>query len=251
MVIYFSGTGNSRYLAEMIAKITGDSIICANDYIKSGKKADFLSDTPYVFVCPIYAWQIPRVFERFIMDASFSGSDKAYFLPNFGASMGKAAFFIERLCTAKSMKCMGVYGIKMPENYIAMFKAPAPAEQEKLIAAAEKKIPKISQYIIQKKELPKSDSKASAGPIARSIAPFFYRFAVKDKAFKATDKCTGCGKCEKLCPMNNIKIKDGKPSYGGNCTHCMACICGCPFEAIEYGQKTVDKTRYYLKKSAL
>nr|WP_264291386.1 MULTISPECIES: hypothetical protein [unclassified Dorea] len=30
------------------------------------------------------------------------------------------------------------------------------------------------------------------------------------------------------------------------CTHCMACICYCPAEAIEYGKKSVGKPRYHL-----
>lgn len=44
--------------------------------------------------------------------------------------------------------------------------------------------------------------------------------------------------------MNNIQLIDGKPVWGKNCTHCMACICYCPQEAIEYGKKSVGKPRY-------
>mgnify|MGYP002728531920 CR=1 FL=1 len=62
----------------------------------------------------------------------------------------------------------------------------------------------------------------------------------------ANDKCIGCGKCAKMCPLNNIKLKNSKPVWGKNCTHCMACICLCPTEAIEYGKKSVGKPRYHL-----
>ena len=48
----------------------------------------------------------------------------------------------------------------------------------------------------------------------------------------------------KNCPTNNIVIQNGKPVWGNNCTHCMACICRCPAEAIEYGKKSVGKPRY-------
>ena len=60
------------------------------------------------------------------------------------------------------------------------------------------------------------------------------------------DKCVGCGKCAKMCPLNNIELKNSKPVWGKNCTHCMACICLCPTEAIEYGKKSVGKPRYHL-----
>ena len=47
--------------------------------------------------------------------------------------------------------------------------------------------------------------------------------------------------------MNNVTLKDGKPSWGKNCTHCMACICYCPKEAIEYGKKSVGQPRYHFE----
>ena len=43
-------------------------------------------------------------------------------------------------------------------------------------------------------------------------------------------------------------IKDNKPIWGKDCTHCMACICYCPVEAIEYGKKSVNKFRYNFDK---
>ena len=60
-----------------------------------------------------------------------------------------------------------------------------------------------------------------------------------------TNKCVGCGKCARLCPLNDISIVDGLPVWGKNCTHCMACICHCPTGAIEYGRKSLGKPRYH------
>ena len=78
------------------------------------------------------------------------------------------------------------------------------------------------------------------------VNPIFYKCFVKADAFTANDKCIGCGKCAKMCPLNNIELKNSKPVWGKNCTHCMACICLCPTEAIEYGKKSVGKPRYHL-----
>ena len=58
------------------------------------------------------------------------------------------------------------------------------------------------------------------------------------------DKCRGCGKCAEICPLGNISMNEGKVVWNGNCTHCMACICRCPAEAIEYGKKSPGKYRY-------
>ena len=79
------------------------------------------------------------------------------------------------------------------------------------------------------------------------VNPAFYRFFVKADAFRATDVCIGCGKCVELCPLNNIRLENGKPVWGKHCTHCMACICYCPKEAIEYGKKSKGKPRYHFE----
>ena len=60
--------------------------------------------------------------------------------------------------------------------------------------------------------------------------------------------CVSCGKCAQRCPLNNIRISDGKPVWNGNCTHCMACIGGCPTEAIEYKSASKGNRRYYIMK---
>ena len=59
-------------------------------------------------------------------------------------------------------------------------------------------------------------------------------------------RCIGCGKCAVLCPTKSIRIEGGRPVWGDGCTHCMACICRCPKQAIEYGRHTMGLRRYYL-----
>jgi ferredoxin len=57
------------------------------------------------------------------------------------------------------------------------------------------------------------------------------------------DKCTGCGDCVKVCPVEAIKLKDGKAVIdAGECIECDACIDECPAEAIIY-KKDLPKSR--------
>jgi len=79
------------------------------------------------------------------------------------------------------------------------------------------------------------------------VNPLFYKFFVKADAFTVSEACIGCGQCAKRCPMNNVTLKDGKPVWSKNCTHCMACICYCPVSAIEYGKKSVGQLRYHFE----
>lgn len=79
MILYFSGTGNSKYVAQKIGNITGDQVISMNERLKQGNTEPLRSDTPFVFVCPTYAWRMPRIVEDYISKVTFSGTKKDIF----------------------------------------------------------------------------------------------------------------------------------------------------------------------------
>lgn len=47
--------------------------------------------------------------------------------------------------------------------------------------------------------------------------------------------CSGCGLCEKRCPAGNIRMTGGYPHFGGRCTMCMGCAFHCPKDAVRPG----------------
>ena len=244
LVIYFSGTGNSRYAAQAIAGHLRDTLFCANDCIKRNIKADCTSDTPFIFVAPTYAWQIPRIFSDFIKNGRFTGNKKAYFIMSCGDDMGRPELFLEKLCADKNFYIMGVAAVVMPENYVALFDVTETSEADRLICLADNILKELAHEIAR--AIPFSREKYNLwGNIkSRVMNPLFYAIFVKAKGFWISEKCIGCGLCEISCPLNNIKLIDGKPIYGNECTHCMACICGCPTVAIEYKGRTAGKARY-------
>lgn len=247
MVIYFTGTGNSRFLARSLAAALEDELVSAPELIKKEKAGDFKSEKPWVFVCPTYGWQIPRTFRRFIMDSRFSGSLQAYFIINCGSETGNARKGIKELCTAKGFEFKGMAEIKMPENYIAVFSAPDKETAEKLLRIGERKVLRAAELIKDGKEL----KTKKAGPLGSFLSgPVnwgFYKFIIGDRKFYVTDKCVSCGQCAENCMVNNIRMENGRPVWQGNCIHCMACICRCPVQAIEYGKHSVGLRRYYLE----
>jgi len=66
-----------------------------------------------------------------------------------------------------------------------------------------------------------------------------------DVSFRTDDKCDGCGLCSGICPVNNIKMVDGVPSWQHHCERCMACLQWCPKEAIEFDKDSIGRKRYH------
>ena len=244
MVIYFSGTGNSRYAAKLIARRLGDELIDAGTYIKSGKTAVLSSERPWVFVCPTNAWRIPRIFEAFIRSGSFSVDKRAYFVMTCGDEIGAADERLRPLCEYKDFEYMGVAEIIMPENYVAMFAVPDRGEAAAIIERAEPVMERTAAVIASGERIPYAPPGFIDKVKTRVANPLFYALFVKSEKFRSTDACRGCGKCQAVCPTNCVKLAGGRPVWGEGCVHCMACISFCPKKAIEYGRASVGKPRY-------
>ena len=243
MIIYFTGTGNSEYVAKRIAEAVGDEVLNLFDKIKGKDYSAMTSEKPWVLAAPTYAWQMPNVVKEWLEKTKLEGNKDIYFVLTCGGSIGNAATYAKKYCKEHGMNFRGLTEVVMPENYIAMFSAPEKEEAIEIIKGSESKIGHIAEKINQGKDLETKTSLYGAvisGPINKG----FYLSSVNDKKYRVLDSCTGCGLCEKMCVLNNITLKDGKPVWGGNCTQCMACITGCPSEAIEYGNKSVGKPRY-------
>ena len=247
MILYFSGTGNSRYVAQRIAEALGDELLSMNDRIKTGDTSPVTSDERLVIVTPTYAWRIPRIVRDWLAETDFPCGAQAWFVMTCGSEIGNAAGYNRALSGEKKLRYMGTAQIIMPENYIAMFNAPQAEEARQIVAKAEPDIDCVISAIRSGQEfaMPRNNlyDRFMSGP----VNPIFYSSFVKANAFAASDDCTGCGQCARLCPTNNITIQNGKPVWGGDCTHCMACICRCPAEAIEYGKKSLGKPRYHFE----
>ena len=107
MVFYFSGTGNSRFVARNIARALGQEAIDITAYTKTMERPDFTETGVYVFVCPSYMSAPARAITDFVEWAAFPSGIKAYFIVTCAASMGITPRVASELCEKKNMEYMG------------------------------------------------------------------------------------------------------------------------------------------------
>ena len=137
MVLYFTGTGNSRHIAERIAHALGDEPVSLNDRIKAGDTTPLAVNDRLVLVTPTYAWRIPRIVEELLQQTELHGAKNIWFVMDCGSEIGNAAKYNRALCREKGVAYMGTAQIVMPENFIAMFNAPEVEEARQIVARAE------------------------------------------------------------------------------------------------------------------
>ena len=247
MIFCFSGTGNSRYIAGRMAAALQDEVIDLNAKIRACDHAPIQTGCDVILVTPTYAWRIPRIVSNWLSETELIGAERLWFVMDCGGEIGNAAKYNRRLAEQKRLRYMGTASIVMPENYIAMFSAPPAEEAEKIVEKAEPDISDVMARIKAGQVFSAPRNRLYDRFMSGPVNPIFYRFFVKADAFRVADTCIGCGQCVQKCPLNNVRLRDGKPVWGKECTHCMACIAYCPVAAIEYGKKSVGKPRYHFE----
>lgn len=221
MVLYFSATGNTEFIAKELAERKNDECVNLLERIKSQDFSPIHSEKPFVICAPVYVCEIPRFMTQYLKELSFTGSKDVYFILTSGGYCGPSGILLKKIFKAKKMICHGHAEFKMPRNYVASDDYPMleKPEVEERITNSYNQLQQVATDILAGNKLTAKD-------------------------FYVEEACMGCGKCEKLCPLNNIKLVDKKPVWGNQCTHCMACISNCPVNAIQYGNITQEKEPY-------
>lgn len=89
MVLYFTGTGNSRYLARRIAEGLEMLLYDLNACIKAGDTAPVQTGRDVVLVTPTYAWRIPRVVSEWLGKTELTGAECICYCPKEAIEYGE------------------------------------------------------------------------------------------------------------------------------------------------------------------
>ena len=243
MICYFSATGNSRWVAQQLADLTGDALCDMAACLKEGCLPALPEDTERVgLVFPVHSWYVPAPVLRFLTRLSVPASAYRYAVCTCGDDVGKG---MSRL--AEHFPLDAAWSVQMPNTYVPMFNLDAPGLARQKVEEARARLPRLAESIRKKEHAWEVCEGGCPWLKTYVVQPLFTHCYIGTRAFRADDACISCGLCEKNCPVSAIHLAEGRPVWSKACIHCMACLHGCPAKAIQYGKGTRKKGQYRLE----
>ena len=236
MIFYFTGTGNSLYVAREL-----DSQPISIPQILHKDNLTFTADSIGI-VCPIYGHEMPAMVKQFVRKATFQ-TDYLYVVLTYGKLHGGAAEIADKLLRDAGKKADYITTVLMVDNFLPAFDMSKQVELDKHV---DKQISAVRSAVQRRQH---GIQKAA---FKDRITHKMYLRMVKNQpetvwaAYRVNDECIACGICAKVCPGGCINIENGKAAHHlENCQACMACVHACPKRAIQFTIKEANPQARY------
>ncbi|MGQ9662285.1 MAG: EFR1 family ferrodoxin [Kiritimatiellia bacterium] len=242
---YFSGTGNSFWIARQLAQMLRPSVVVSMPVaLQSGAPT---TSEAVGFVFPVYMFGLPVIVERFASQVSLAPGTYIFAVATHGGAPGGALLYLERILRTRGLPLNAGFAVRMPGNYTPLYGAPSPAKQKKILDTAAEGIAHIAEAVKHRRAVGFNTVSGVPGFLfTRWIRPAAARrIPQQDRRFWVLPVCDGCGLCSRICPVGNIRMEADRPHWSHRCEQCMACLQWCPREAIQLGKTTVGRRRYH------
>ena len=237
LLVYYTGTYNTRFLTDEISKklVEGGNTV---DKVEINKDTPVVSTEGYDFIgfsYPIYGFNSPLAFDRYVKKLKYTKGQKYFIYKNSGETLGMnnaSSRTLIRIMKRRKAVLAGEYHFVMPYNI--HFKYDIDFVRE--ILEKDQKLIKIMIHNLENGVVEKIKSKwiynfaaffVAIVKVAGNINSFLYKVE--------KDKCINCMKCVKECPEKNIYVKGDKIKFHHHCDMCMRCSFFCPTNAIKIG----------------
>lgn len=234
VILFFSGTGNTWWVADRIKKqldakgINADTV--SVDTLTPAKADWWIRSADLVmFGWPVHGSDMPEPMRRFV--ESLPVVEKGKHIHVFctqSAFSGDGAWHAHRLFEDKGLVIDSAEHFIMPSNKDGRGRE---AWFNHIMERCDRCVERYTAQLMMGQAIIRGRHSAWLGALQRG--PFRrYLSSAQQRAAADAEKCTGCGLCAALCPAGNIIIKDGKAVFQGRCALCMRCTAFCPTLAI-------------------
>ena len=234
-IVYFSGTGNTKFVAENIKDVLEEY---GEDADLINIEEDMINTIDYKKIIiggPVYVDRYPEILLQFIEKNLKSFTFPVMLFTTQASDKASTAFqhCINRFKNLNVVYCLFV---TMPNNfYNFLFKMSTKEEEGVLIKKAIFFIRTgVEEFLNGNiKMYPQSKFKVKMiDKVYHIIYPNCIRYLTKRININ-TEKCNECKLCERRCPAKCIKIENGV-TFNTDCVFCQRCMCSCPKEAFLY-----------------
>ncbi len=235
-MVYFSGTGGTAKAADCFEKVfEAHGVAVAKCQLRRGQrpsegKEDLLVVLYAVHACnapePVYEWISSLQKVKGMPAAVISVSGGGEIPPNTACRVSCI-----RMLEKKGYEVVYERMLVMPSNWIVPTVEPLAVRLLEVLPVKVEQA--VGALLTGKRHRTKPvwiDRVFSwIGELEKSGGRMFGR------KIKVNEACNGCGWCERSCPGGNIRLKDDRPVFGGECLLCLKCIYGCPNKALAPG----------------
>jgi ferredoxin/flavodoxin len=253
-IFFFSGTGNTKAVAEMLAtsfKEHGCTVdtVAIDEILKNNKNVEIEKYDIVGFGYPVHALNAPRIFFEFLRQLPEGNQKKTFVFKSSGDPYmnGGSTLLVRKALQKKGYNVVYERLFVMPANVLVRYKDQLIKQlYNTAIQRAHTMIYEILSGISKLQNNSYFSTWATA--VFSSMESYGARFF--GKHLRVSSSCTLCGICIDKCPTNNIVKQNGRVTFDSKCVLCMRCIYGCPTKAIspQYLKFFVIKNWYDLQK---
>lgn len=262
-IFYFSGTGNSLYVAKELQRVLPGSRLTPIISLAEDEKIVVNSEVVGL-VFPVHGFTLPYTVNDFLQRADLNHSKYIFSVATKGGSPDQVMEEMSKLLRKSGKSLSAHFSITMFTND-CMFKCPYDHESfvptEEMVSEMRDKIDRrvkvIGERVRNREQHLEGDEdhKYEVSPLIQNASILFLRLLGGrniEGSFYANESCVGCGLCEDICLANRIEIIDSVPHWAEEiyCHRCYACLNGCPRQAIQITSKwykpsfTEEQDRY-------
>ena len=235
-IFYFSGTGNTRIVADLFAKEFENKgcaveIFAIDDILKNNINIDMEKYDIFGFGYPVHAFNAPRISFDFVKMLPTVKQKKTFVFKSSGDPFfnGGSNTIVRKSLMRKGYDVFNESLFVMPANVLLRY--PDDMIKQLYNTAADNVKIEADAILSGIVCLQKNSLFLRAATVMFSgLEGFGARFFGKD--LTVSKSCTLCEICVRKCPTRNICRQEKIITFGFKCTLCMRCMYACPEKAI-------------------
>lgn len=240
-IYYFTGTGNSLFIAKRLAEKLGNTEI--KRITKSSiyqMKAETYDTVGIVY--PVYWGSVPKIVLTFVKQLKYHQANYFYGVVTCGGMSAGASGQLFRAFKKNDMTLNASFEVVMPSNNQTSYPPASHSGIQSSLSKNERDIESIYSTILEK------TNHALRFGVSSALGHVLIQVMIpknSDKHFTVDESCSSCGLCSQVCPAGNIKLENGVPQYMHECYRCTACLQMCPKKSIQFKEKSRNWGRYH------